>query len=236
MRMTALEIIRQAAVELGLPSPTEVAASLESTGQQMLALLNSAGKDILVAHAWQELSYTYTFSATIGEDEYVLPSGFGYIVDQTFWNSSQQFPIMGPLSPQEWQQLTVGQSSLAFREAFRIQQGNIQLYPAPSSADGYTYQYVTENWVEDGVTSGTYKSAITMDADTPRTDGNLLVKALKVKMWNAKGLDTTSLTEEFGQLFNMLIGKTKGAPVLSLTRRPGNPYLSNCNVPESGLG
>jgi hypothetical protein len=236
MRMTALEIIRQAAVELGLPSPTEVAASLESTGQQMLALLNSAGKDILMAHAWQELNYTYTFSATISEDEYALPSGFGYIVDQTFWNSSQQFPIMGPLSPQEWQQLTVGQSSLAFREAFRIQQGNIQLYPTPASTDGYTYQYITENWVEDGVTTGTYKSAIVADADIPRTDGNLLVKALKVKMWNAKGLDTTSLTEEFGQLFNMLIGKTKGAPVLSLTRRPGNPYLSNCNVPESGLG
>jgi hypothetical protein len=143
---------------------------------------------------------------------------------------------MGPLSPQEWQQLTVGQSSLAFREAFRIQQDKIQIYPAPGSADNYTYQFISNLWVQCGASPPACKSQVTLDADTPLLDANLLIKALKVKMWNAKGLDTTSLSEEFSQLFNMLIGKTRGAPVLSLTRRPGNPYLSNCNVPESGLG
>lgn len=231
MQLTALQVIRQAALELGLTAPTEVAASTENTGQQMLALLVSAGNDLLLAHTWQELNRTYTFTSVDGVDEYDLPTDYGYIIDQTFWNSSDSEEVKGPIGPQSWQRIVAGDIALPVCEIFRIQQNQIQLLPTPAAVATYTYQYIANSWVQDWATLA-YKNTIDNDADIMVLDGNLLVKALKVKMWSAKGLDTTLLLTEFTQLFNMLVGKSKGAQVLSLAPSRARFF----NVPETNFG
>lgn len=231
MQLTALQVIRQAALELGLTAPTEVTASTENTGQQMLALLISAGNDLLLAHTWQELNRTYTFSSVIGTAEYDLPTNYAYMIDQTFWNSSDSEEVKGPVSPQTWQRVVAGDLAMPTCEIYRLQQNQVQLLPTPASIANYTYQYITNCWVQDWSTSA-YKCTIDNDADVLVLNGNLLVKALKVKMWSAKGLDTTLLLSEFSQLFNMLTGKSKGAQVLSLS--PSRSHASN--VPETNFG
>ena len=231
MQLTALQVIRQAALELGLTAPTEVAASTENTGQQMLALLISAGNDLLLAHTWQEMNRTYTFSSVIGTAEYDLPTNYSYMIDQTFWNSSDSEEVKGPVSPQTWQRIVAGDLALPTCEIYRIQQNQVQLLPTPASIANYTYQYIANCWVQDWSTSA-YKCTVDNDADLMVLNSNLLVKALKVKMWAAKGLDTTLLLTEFNQLFEMLTGKSKGAQVLSLS--PSRSHASN--VPETNFG
>ena len=232
MQMTALQIMRQAAAELGLRVPVEVAASIEETGQQLLALLNSAGQDLIIAHTWQQLNITHEFSSVASQAEYALPSDYAYYIDQTFWCSGEQEPMHGPISPQFWQRATAGQIALPSDQMFRLQGGNIEIYPTPSEVLTYTYQYISNLWVQCGVNPPACKSLITFDSDTPVLDGNLLVKALKVKMWNAKGLDTTMLIGEMTGLFNALTGKDKGATVLSLSPRGGSSLLSSRNTPD----
>lgn len=237
MRLSALQIMRQAALELGLTAPAEVTASLENTGQQLLALLNSAGNDLVVAYTWEELNHTHTFSSEVAVSGYTLPDNFGYMVDQTFWNSSETEEVKGPVNPQAWQRITAGGMALPTSEIYRIQQGAVHLFPVPSAVENYTYQFISEGWVQDWTVLTTYKSLIDNDADVPLLDANLLVKALKVKMWNAKGLDTTLLVTEFSQLFEMLTGKSKGAQVLSLSpHRGGSNLIGNSNVPDGGWG
>jgi len=236
MQLTALQIIRQAAAELGLNVPNEVAASTETTGQQMLALLNSAGMDLLIAHPWQQLNITHVFPSVAAQAAYALPADYAYYIDQTFWCSGDQEPMAGPVSPQAWQQVTAGAIALPSDQMFRLQAGNIEIYPTPAAVKDYTYQYVSNLWVRCGASPTNCKAQITLDADTPMLDGNLLVKALKVKMWNAKGLDTTLLVGEMNGLFSALIGKDKGAPVLSLSPRGGSSLLSSRNISDGSWG
>lgn len=235
--LTALQIIQQAQSELGLPKSNAVASSQEATGQQMLALLNTLGSDLVDSHAWQDLSFIGQFETTVGQPSYPLPANYGYYIDQTFWDMVNNWPLIGPLSPQEWQMLTAGLATLTPREAFRIFQGKIELFPTPGEGtDGsgfkISYQYVSNQWVESGSNPGIYQTAIIADDDVPLLDSNLLVKGLKVRMWSAKGLNTDSLVTDFTGRYNMLTGKDKGAPVLSLSPRFRSNFIGYRNVPD----
>jgi hypothetical protein len=233
MKSTALQIIQQAALELGLNKPNEVSASLENTGQQMLALLNAAGSDLSVMFPWQEISAVYAFQTVAAQAAYSFPANMNYVIDETFWDLSNHWPVLGPLTAQEWAAVTADVGSIAGREVFRFIGDRLVLFPTPASVTNMSYEYVTADWVEDGLNLGSYKTAVTADADIPRLNSNLLVKALKVKMWGAKGLDTTALLGEFQLLYEALIGKNKGAKTLSLTARSGSSLLSGCNTPAS---
>jgi len=230
MQLTALQIIQQAALELGLNKPNEVAASLENTGQQMLALLNAAGADLMFMHPWQEITAIHVFQTNAAQAAYAFPSDMNYIVDGTFWNRTNDEPLIGPVTSQEWAALTSGADSLTPHEVFRFLGGSVLIFPTPTAVLDIAFEYVSANWVESGLNIGTYKSTITADTDIPRLNSNLLIKALKVKMWNAKGLDTTALLAEFNLVFESLLGKNKGARVLSLAARASSGYLSMRNV------
>jgi hypothetical protein len=232
-QLTAVQIIQQASVELGLPKPNSVASSAENTAQQMLALLNSAGIDMLNAHPWQQLTKLENFHTIKDKDMYALPSDYGYYIDQTFWDRTNFWDVPGPITPQQWQALESGIAVVFPREVFRVTDNSMQIYPVPGdNVYDLSYQYVTNNWVVSGNDPGVFIPYVVSDTDKPLLDGQLLVKYLKVKMWAAKGLDTSSLENEFRAYFNMLTGKDKGAQVLSLTRRAPSFYLGYRNVPD----
>ena len=236
--LTALQIINRAATELGLQVATEVAASTEVTGQQMLALLNSAGNDLVMAHTWSELNITYNFTTVDLQASYPLPADYAYYIDQSMWNITSRWPVVGPLTPQEWQRLRAGLVKTVPRQLFRIQNKAVEIYPTPTIGDplvvpaNFTYQYISSAWVTSGQDANVKQDYVVSDADVPILNSQLLIKALKVKMWNAKGLDTSMLITEYTELFNMLIGKDKGARVLSLSPRFGDIYISQSNLPD----
>jgi hypothetical protein len=233
--LTALQIMQQAAVELGLPKPLAVTSNQEATGQQLLALLNTLGMDLVQAFPWQQLSFMGSFATKTGQPSYDLPENYSYYIDQTFWDMSNNWPLIGPMSAQDWQTVTAGIATITPREAFRIFQNKIELFPTPGSdspTENMSYQYVSKNWVESGQTPGIYQPAIIQDTDVPVLDSNLLIKGLKVKMWSAKGLNTDTLTNDFVALFTMLTGKNKGAKVVSLSPRPRTNLIGIRNVPD----
>jgi len=225
-------------MELGLQYATEVAASTEITGQQMLALLNSAGNDLVMAHPWSELNITYNFTTIDGEAHYPVPSDYAYYVDQSMWNTTARWPVVGPITPQEWQRLRAALITTVPRQLFRIQNKAVEIYPTPTAGQplivpaNFTYQYVSSAWVTSGQDTAIKRDYIEQDADVPILNSQLLIKALKVKMWNAKGLDTSMLIAEYTELFNMLSGKDKGARVLSLSPRFQDIYISMRNIPD----
>lgn len=64
MSSTLLQLVTQAMSEVGLPSPSVVAASSDSQVLQFLALLNAAGYEISRQHPWQALNKTKIISVT----------------------------------------------------------------------------------------------------------------------------------------------------------------------------
>lgn len=61
MSATMLQLIQQAANELGIPAPASVAGNTNQDVVQMLALLNACGYELLRKHAWRALTKPYAY-------------------------------------------------------------------------------------------------------------------------------------------------------------------------------
>jgi hypothetical protein len=232
---TPLQIIGQAAAELGLPVPPAAVTSREATAVQLLALLNRAGYELTLAHEWQSLNRLATITTVAGQSAYDLPSDLARIINQTIWSSGSLQPVTGPLSSQRWEAQTKGVTNAGPYLGFRISGNQLVLNPAPAASDlTITFEYISNGWVQSYLDPSVYGPIVTNDQDTIIFDLFLMVAFLKLKMWEAKGLDTTALEKDFSRLFGMLTSADKSAPKLSIS--PDRRGLATPTVPETGYG
>ena len=61
MSSTMLELVQQVTAELNLAIPTYVAGNTNQDVQQILALMNRSGYDLVKEHNWQALELEYRF-------------------------------------------------------------------------------------------------------------------------------------------------------------------------------
>lgn len=233
------DIINRVAVEIGLEPAVDPYSSQDPAFVQMRYLLNTVGEELVQAYPWELLireAQINTLSTDTGN--YPLPSDFLYMIDQTGWERSQNVPLFGPLSPQDWQYL-LGRDLVTstIYASFRLQEGEIRLFPQPPQ-DGLNihYEYVSKNWVLDPLTQ-TYKDSVSVRTDQPLYDKTLITRALKVKILDAKGWESAKAQADLNQTFSFLTGQDKGAEILRVGRRIGVPYLNIWrNLPDTGYG
>lgn len=230
---TALAIAQQAAMELGIPKPLQLATATDETSIQLLALLNSAGAELVTYWEWQFLIHQQTIVTVNGQAAYARPADFNRQVNQTIWDKNNQRPVQGPISSQGWQVLENSLIATGPFARYRITLNEVELNPVPAD-DGleFNYIYVSGFWLEDGLNPGTYSDMIMNDLDQPLFDFWLMVKFLKLKLWEAKGLDTQALRDDFMRAFNNLTGQSQGGAILRLTPSRGFPYITVGNVPD----
>jgi len=233
---TAGDVINTVAAEVGLTPVTDPFASTDPAFIQLATLCTSAGRELLGLHLWQRLLRTHTFTTTVSTTE-PLPAGFVSMIDQTYWDQTNQFPLAGPLSPQTWAYVKYGLlASGTVYVSFRVAEGVIQMLPDPMTP-GLTisFEYVSDNWVleADGVT---YDNEVQASDETILFDQLLITKFLKLRFLEAKGFDTSAAMDQFKTAFMQVTGRDVSAPVLSMARRPSFPYLGLRNVPETGYG
>lgn len=229
----ALQIARQAAQELGLPAPAELVTSQEQTSIQMLGLLNAAGNELLNIFEWQFLNKTFLLTTIAGNGKYAIPSDVSRIINQTMWDYGNRRPAYGPVSSQGWQVLTNALISVGPFARYRVVDNSIEILPIPGQSDHiFDFQYISNGWVHNYLDPALYTNFILNDLDTPMFDFWLLVKLLKVKMWQAKGLDVTAYVSDFTRTLDALTGMDHGAPVLGLANSFKTPWLTMYNVPD----
>lgn len=233
MQGNVLQIAKQAAMELGLPAPTELVTSREQTSIQLLALLNAAGNELLNIFEWQFILKTFDIATVAGQGKYPLPPDLSRMINQTQWDHDNRRPMYGPVSPQGWQVLTNALISVGPFARYRVVDNSLELLPVPGqSGHMLNFQYISNGWVQNYLDPAIQTPFISNDLDTPLFDFWLLVKFLKLKMWQAKGLDTTSLVNDFARTLDALTGMDHGAPVLGLANTFKTPWLTMYNVPD----
>lgn len=233
------DILNRVAVEVGMEPAQDPYSSQDPLFVQMRTLLNVAGEELVQAYPWELLireAEIQTQSTDSGD--YPLPTDFLYMINQTGWERSQNVPLFGPLSPQDWQYL-LGRDLVTstIYASFRLQEGLLRLFPQPP-AEGLNihYEYVSKNWVLDPITQ-TYKDNVSARTDQPLYDKTLISRVLKVKVLEAKGWDSTKAQADVNQTFSFLTGQDKGADVLRVGRRLGVPYLNIWrNLPDTNYG
>lgn len=243
MIATVLGVIQQAMIEMGLPKPIEAVASQDVTVQQMVALLNSAGNELVIGYPWEQTTKEFIITTVENQSEYDLPPDWSYFIDQTQWDRTNHWPLLGPKTAQEWQWLKGGLLSAGPRIRYRVLGGKFQIFPTPSpentpSGTGVfapwtlAMEYVSSSWLKSATISNTFFDMARDDTDTLLLDPWIVVKFLKLKYWEAKGLDTGAYAKDFVTTFENRIGKNKGAPVLTLAPRSRTMLIGINNIPD----
>ena len=245
MPNNVLWVVQQAMSEMGLPKPTAVVGVLDQTVEQMLSLLNSVGPDLVLGFPWEQLDKEYIITTEDGVSEYPLPADWSYFLNQTQWDRSNHWPLLGPKSPQEWQWLKGGLLSSGPRLRYRVWKGKFCLFPTPSAvntpANNQTgvfapwtiaQEYISSHWLESAEVANTTYDSVQKDTDILLLDPWIVVKYLKLKFWEAKGLDTTAYSNDFVKMWDMRIGKNKGAPMLTMAPRARTMLIGINNIPD----
>jgi hypothetical protein len=164
---------------------------------------------------------------TFGQVKYAMPADFGRIVNKTqyqdFWE------VTGPRSSQEWQAIKTGSGGTFM--SFRIMGGKFTVWPMPTSGLPVGFEYVSKYWALSSASVA--KEKFTADDDTCLFPENLIILGTKLKFFEVKGFDTTTLLSDFAREVSKYKGAESGAKTVNMARQVNYPMPS---VPDTGYG
>ena len=300
MSYTMLELVQQVTAELNLAVPTYVAGNTSQDVQQILALMNRAGYDLVKEHDWQALELEYRFYTTaitttcnttngsylldnipsttgldntysivgtsIPQDTYVdevltstslntsqlasatsvggsvtfsktiydLPSDYENITDNTHWDKTKHWQMLGPVDAQQWQWLKSGYISTGPRVRWRILGNTFQIWPPYNTQEYLGFEYRSKGWARSA--ADVVKNSFTADTDTTVLDDTVLVLATKLKYFQIKSFDTTALQQDYNRYLNVAKANDKGSATLSFAPAPSAVLIGWANIPDTGYG
>ncbi len=150
--MTILNIIQQAAQRIGIPSPSSAVGSTNNSAIMLLAKAQEAGRKIRDAHEWPELTKEWLITLVDAQANYAFPGDMNWQIFETHWDRNNHWPLIGPLSAQEWQVKKSGISTTVPRKMWRVkgyQDRQFYLHQTPGTGDAgsiLVFEYVTETW------------------------------------------------------------------------------------------
>lgn len=239
---TLSAIVQNVAGMVAFPLPSDPAGSSDPAVQQMVQAANMAGIELLSMYDWQELIKNYQISIqsdTSGQKEkaFALPEDFYDWIDQTNWNATTQFPSLGPVSAQMWQQLLIRTTLPTLSFYWQVRDNSIYVLAPPDAPQTMNFFYLSQAWVRDQDDSTLYKNRITKNGDVTLLDATLVTLYTRVKWLEMKGLDSAAAMRDFQVSFENRKGAEKGAPVLSMARDFRFPYIQPLtNTPDTGMG
>jgi hypothetical protein len=237
-----LAIVQNVAQMVSYPTPSDPAGDSDPSVQQMVQAVNMSATELLGLYDWQELTRTYNISIaadTPGQTEqaFDLPEDFYEWLDQTQWNSTNQWPAIGPISPQMWQNLLVNDVLPTMSFYWQVRDNSLYILAPPTEAQTLTFMYQSLAWVQDQDNPTLYKNRATKNGDIILLDAFLVTLFTRAKWLEMKGLDSSAAMRDFHVNFENRKGQEKGAPVLNMVRTYGFPYLNALyNTPDTGFG
>ena len=227
--MTLLTLINGAQDTIGLARSSSVVSSTDGNVRTLLALAQTEGQELIERFAWPatqlEASHT-TLAAELQGDMETIAPGFGYIINQSFWDRTLTQPVTGPLSPQEWQFLKARVTTGPYA-SYRITAGNLYAYPAPAAGNDWRFEYQTVNFCESS--GGTGQSAWAADTDVGVLDENLMQLGVVWRFKKKNGLDYSEDFRNYEQKIANETARAGGKPVLNMA---GGGYNTGVYVPE----
>ena len=300
MSYNLLQLVQQTTAELNLPVPSYVIGNPNQDVQQILALMNRAGYDLVKEYDWQALELEYRFytnaitttcnttvgtqtltnvgttagldntysivgtsifqdtyvdtvtdantvattqqasatsiggSVTFSKTIYTLPPDYETITDNTHWDKTKHWQMLGPVDAQQWQWLKSGYISTGPRVRWRILGGEFQIWPPYNTQEYLGFEYRSKGFVRN--TAGDVLNSFQADTDTTVLDNTVIVLATKLKYFQIKSFDTTSLYQDYMRYLNVAKANDKGSATLSFAPQPSAVLIGWANIPDTGYG
>lgn len=173
-------------------------------------------------------------SVLFSKTQYNLPSDYETIADRTQWDKSKHWEMLGPEDAQQWQWLKSGYISTGPRIRWRILGEYFQTWPPMNTQEYLGFEYRSNAWAESA--TGTPKQSFTADTDTTLFDDRVMVLLTKLKFFQIKNFDTTSLTQDYQRYLSIAKANDKGSPNLSFAPQPSKVLIGYANIPDTGYG
>ena len=186
---------------------------------------------------------------TFSQDTYPEPVDFSRFINQTWWDRTNRWALMGPDSPQvdQWHRsgivtigprrhfrqigfnVTMADFNNDFNNDFNSQAvvRNYRIWPAPGATDtplDLVYEYISANAILN--INGGFQSHFTTDSDIPILDSNMIILDTKWRLWQIKGFDYLPLQMEARDYQDRCYANDGGAKTLTLSRGNGGFGLS----------
>jgi hypothetical protein len=234
--MTLINMVVEAAAEIGLPEPASVIGNPDNNVRQMLRAANKSGQILAREYDWQDLLTEHTFVTTAAEAQVgALPTDFDHFSNGTMFNRTTQREVIGPITPEDWQREKSTVTGLTVYDAFRIRGNDLLLTPTPPAGETIAYEYIKKHWVDtyplDGVCNA---EAFVTDQDTIIFPERLVVLGIIWRFLAMKGLQYGEQRSAYSSEVLKTMGRDGGAPRLPMGRR--RMFQFPTNVPETGYG
>ena len=171
---------------------------------------------------------------TFGQMEYDLPSDYETITDRTHWDKTKHWEMLGPEDAQQWQWLKSGYISTGPRVRWRIYGEYFHIWPLMNTQEYLGYEYRSKGWAESS--TGVVKNSFTADTDTTFLDDTIMVLATKLKFFQIKNFDTTSLQQDYERYLSVAKANDKGSATLSFAPYPSKVLIGYANIPDTNYG
>jgi hypothetical protein len=306
MSQTMLQLVQQVTAELNLAVPTFVAGNTSQDVQQVLALMNAQGYELVKEYDWQGLELEYRFytdavtfvgdtvsdnsyniivtgnatalndnysitgtginqdtyvssvsydsglnkstivmsqlasgtytgvTFTFSQTKYPMPPDYDSITDNTHWDKTKHWQMLGPEDAQQWQWLKSGYISTGPRIRWRIFGNEFQIWPPYNTKEYLGFEYRSKGWARSA--TGQVKNSFTADDDTTIYDDRLIVLGTKLKYFQIKSFDTTALQQDYFRHLNVVKANDKGSATLSFAPYPSKVLIGYANIPDTGYG
>jgi hypothetical protein len=173
-------------------------------------------------------------SVLFSKTQYDLPLDYHTIADRTQWDKSKHWEMLGPEDAQQWQWLKSGYISTGPRIRWRILGEYFQTWPPMNTQEYLGFEYRSKGWVESA--TGETKNSFTADTDTCLFPDRIVVLATKLKFFQIKNFDTTSLLQDYNRYLSVAKAEDKGSPNLSFAPQPSRVLIGYANIPDTGYG
>jgi hypothetical protein len=152
--MTLATAVANVAAEAGYTVDTNIITSTEVTTKQLLAIAQRINREMSDQYPWPKMYASGSITLVGGQATYALPAAFSYYHYETFWNSSNRWRILGPMSPQEYAEVRGYGLNTTVYQRFQIRglsNSELLISPTPSAAqdgDIIIFEYIADRCVK----------------------------------------------------------------------------------------
>lgn len=196
---------------------------------------------------------------TFAQDTYPEPGDFDRFINETWWDRTNRWALIGPDSPQidQWHRsgvVTIGPRR-HFRQIGAIGEGvvgfssgfssgfnsfnpplkNYRLWPPPGTNDtpiNLVFEYISQNYVLS--INGTPQASFLADTDFTVLDPHAIILGTKAEFFRIKGWDYASMQQEYVDYVNRKYSNDGGNKTLNMATSRYGVFISPSNVPDGG--
>lgn len=224
--MTLLSICQDIAEESKIKVPGTVIGNTELEAVRLLSAMSDTIDDLLRRVDWQELHAEAAIVTVASNADYALPSDFKRIVNDTAWNITTRYPMIGVMSAKDWQTLqNATESQGSVQDFYRIRGNQVLIYPTPTAIESLVYEYIQNTPVESS--GGTPQTTWLADSDNPRIDEYIVKLGARWRFKRTLGKAYAEDKSQYNEIAVELISNNKGRKTIQpRSRNPRNVKLA----------